>query len=57
MKKNQFGKEIRRIRKTKKLTLAQLAKKVRITVPYLSMIERGLRMPSGKVTLRLMTYR
>lgn len=38
---NQFGKMLRRERKERKLTLGDLAKKLGLSVPYLSQIETG----------------
>ncbi|KSU86572.1 hypothetical protein AS180_17955 [Priestia veravalensis] len=37
----EFGKELRKLRKEKKLTLTELGKKIDLTQAYLSMIENG----------------
>ncbi|RKD21124.1 hypothetical protein BEP19_15745 [Ammoniphilus oxalaticus] len=43
---NEFGKELRRLRRNKRLTMNQLGDKVDLTQPYISMIENG---KAGKV--------
>ena len=40
------GENIRKLRKNQGLTLAELAKKVKVSEPTLCMIERGTRIPS-----------
>ncbi|MFW5856160.1 MAG: helix-turn-helix domain-containing protein [Bacillota bacterium] len=45
-RKKEMGQRIRRLRKAKKLSLAELAKKINKTSSYLSQIERGLAEPS-----------
>ncbi len=43
MDKNLVGRELRRLRKNSGLTLKQLARRVGISIPHLSDIERGMR--------------
>ena len=44
-----LGAEIRRLREYYKLSLRELARRLSISAPYLSDIERGQRFPSSKV--------
>lgn len=45
---NQLGKRIKQIRKAAKLTQARLAEKTRLSVEYISRLERGISQPSFK---------
>lgn len=50
---NQFGNTLRRERKEQALTLGDLARKVGISVPYLSQIETGTKPVQDKLLERL----
>ncbi|WP_374297126.1 helix-turn-helix domain-containing protein [Sphingomonas sp.] len=52
---NQFGNMLRRERKEQNLTLGDLAKKVGISVPYLSQIETGTKPLQDKLVERFVT--
>ena len=53
MEKQSMGDRIRKIRKNRGLTQEQLAEKVDITLEYISQIERGLKIPSMQVFIKL----
>ena len=53
MEKAELGKKIREARKQRKLTQEALAEKANIGVVYLGEIERGLKMPSVAVFIRI----
>lgn len=53
MDKLTMGDRIRETRKKQGLTQEQLAEKVDITLEYISQIERGLKMPSMQVFIKL----
>ena len=53
MDKRTMGDRIKEIRKKQGLTQDQLAEKVDITLEYISQIERGLKMPSMQVFIKL----
>ena len=48
-----MGDRIKEIRKKQGLTQEQLAEKVDITLEYISQIERGLKIPSMQVFIKL----
>lgn len=50
---NKLGKTIRILRQAKELKLSELAKKSAISVPFLSLLEKGTRQPSLDVIRRL----
>ena len=50
---NAFAAEVRRLRELRRLTVGQLAAKISYTQPYVSMIERGTRLPPSDVVARL----
>lgn len=52
---NQFGNLLRRERKEQSLTLGDLARKVGISVPYLSQIETGTKPAQDKLLERFVT--
>ena len=53
MEKQSMGNRIRDTRKKQGLTQEQLAEKVDITLEYISQIERGLKIPSMQVFIKL----
>lgn len=53
MDKLTMGGRIKETRKMQGLTQEQLAEKVDVTLEYISQIERGLKMPSMQVFIRL----
>lgn len=48
-----MGDRIREIRKKRGMTQEQLAEKIDVTLEYVSQIERGLKMPSMQVFVKL----
>lgn len=50
---NVDGAKVRLLRENAGLTLTELAQRARISKPYLSQIERGLRNPSPPVASRI----
>ncbi|WP_063043824.1 helix-turn-helix domain-containing protein [Nocardia pseudovaccinii] len=50
---NAFGREVRRLREQRKLTVGQLATRLSYTQPYLSLIERGDRPPPSALAAHL----
>lgn len=54
MDKLNMGDRIREIRKKQKLTQEQLAEKLGITLEYVSQIERGAKMPSMQVFIKIL---
>ncbi|MBR7117530.1 MAG: helix-turn-helix transcriptional regulator [Clostridia bacterium] len=53
MDKLTMGDRIREIRKKRGMTQEQLAEKIDVTLEYVSQIERGLKMPSMQVFVKL----
>ena len=53
MERATLGKRIREERKAQKLTLEKLAEKADIGLVYLGEIERGVKMPSMKIFIKL----
>ncbi|MGM9957600.1 MAG: helix-turn-helix domain-containing protein [Peribacillus sp.] len=55
-KNEQIGKQIRNTRKMLNLTLYQLAEELEISAPYISNIERGIKVPSKKVRMKMLKW-
>ncbi|MGE7120656.1 helix-turn-helix domain-containing protein [Peribacillus sp. NPDC046944] len=52
----QIGKQIRNTRKMLNLTLYQLAEELEISAPYVSNIERGIKVPSKKIRMKMLKW-
>lgn len=55
-KNEQIGEEIRITRKNLNLTLYQLAEELEISAPYVSNIERGIKVPSNKIRRKMIKW-
>lgn len=55
-KNEQLGEQIRTTRKNLNLTLFQLAEELEISAPYVSNIERGIKIPSNKIRSKMMKW-
>ncbi|MDD5773018.1 MAG: helix-turn-helix transcriptional regulator [bacterium] len=47
--KNKFGDKIRELREKQNLSQGDLAKRLNVSTPYISLLERGLRSPSVNI--------
>lgn len=47
--KNKFGDKIREFREKQNLSQGELAERLNVSTPYVSLLERGLRSPSVKI--------
>ena len=52
----QLGEQIRMTRKNLNLTLFQLAEELEISAPYVSNIERGIKIPSNKIRTKMLKW-
>lgn len=55
-KSEQLGELIRMTRKNLNLTLFQLAEELEVSAPYVSNIERGIRIPSNKIRMKMLKW-
>ena len=53
MNRHTMGERLKEIRKKRSLTQEQLSEKVDVSLEYISQIERGLKMPSMQVFIKL----